>query len=70
MTKRGSLVHLRHHFVFIPNKVSSINGHFVVVFNKTVIEVIVGYEMTDYSQLITVHLVGYLPSHIQGALVE
>ena len=39
-------------------------------FNKTIIEfALVGYE-TGYSQLGATHLVGYLPSHIQRALME
>ena len=39
-------------------------------FNKTIISfALVGYE-TGYSQLSPVHLVGYLPSHIQRALME
>ena len=39
-------------------------------FNKTIIPfALVGYE-TGYSQLSATHLVGYLPSHIQRALME
>ena len=39
-------------------------------FNKTIIPfALVGYE-TGYSQLGATRLVGYLPSHIQRALVE
>jgi len=39
-------------------------------FNKTIIPfVLVGYE-TGYSQLGATRLVGYLPSHIQRALME
>ena len=39
-------------------------------FNKTIIPfVLVGYE-TGYSQLGATRLVGYLPSHIQLALME
>ena len=39
-------------------------------FNKTIIPfVLVGYA-TGYSQLGATHLVGYLPSHIQRALME
>ena len=39
-------------------------------FNKTIIPFeLVGYE-TDYVQLGATHLVGYLPSHIQRALME
>ena len=39
-------------------------------FNKTIIPfALVGYE-TGYSQLGATRLVGYLPSHIQGALME
>ena len=39
-------------------------------FNKTIIPfVLVGYE-TGYSQLGATRPVGYLPSHIQGALME
>ena len=40
-------------------------------FNKTIITpfALVGYE-TGYSQLGATHLVGYLPSHIQCALME
>ena len=39
-------------------------------FNKTIIPfAIVGYE-TGYSQLGATRLVGYLPSHIQRALME
>ena len=38
--------------------------------NKTIIPfALVGYE-TGYSQLGATHLVGYLPSHIQRALME
>ena len=40
------------------------------VFNKTIIPfVLVGYEI-GYSQLGLTGLVGYLPSHIQRALME
>ena len=39
-------------------------------FNKTIIPfALVGYE-TGYSQLGATHLAGYLPSHIQRALME
>ena len=39
-------------------------------FNKTIIPfALVGYE-TGYSQLGATRLVGYLPSHIQRALIE
>ena len=41
-------------------------------FNKTIIIIpfaLVGYE-TGYSQLSATRLVGYLPSHIQRALME
>ena len=39
-------------------------------FNKTIIPfALVGYE-TGYSQLAATRLVGYLPSHIQRALME
>jgi len=39
-------------------------------FNKTIIPFsLVGYE-TGYSQLGAARLVGYLPSHIQRALME
>ena len=39
-------------------------------FNKTIIPIaLVGYE-TGYSQLGATRLVGYLPSHIQRALME
>ena len=39
-------------------------------FNKTIIPLaLVGYE-TGYSQLGATRLVGYLPSHIQRALME
>ena len=39
-------------------------------FNKTIIPfALVGYE-SDYSQLGATRLVGYLPSHIQRALME
>ena len=39
-------------------------------FNKTIIPfALVGYE-TGYSQLDATRLVGYLPSHIQHALME
>ena len=39
-------------------------------FNKTIIPfALVGYD-TGYSQLGASHLVGYLPSHIQQALME
>ena len=39
-------------------------------FNKTIIPfALVGYE-TGYSQLDATRLVGYLPSHIQRALIE
>ena len=39
-------------------------------FNKTIIPfALVGYE-SGYSQLGATRLVGYLPSHIQGALME
>ena len=39
-------------------------------FKKTVIPLeLVGYE-TGYSQLGATHLAGYLPSHIQRALME
>ena len=39
-------------------------------FNKTIIPfALIGYE-TGYSQLGATRLVGYLPSHIQRALVE
>ena len=39
-------------------------------FNKTIIPfALVGYE-TGYSQLGSMRLVGYLPSHIQRALME
>ena len=39
-------------------------------FNKTIIPfALVGYE-TGYSQLGAMHLVGYLPSHIQCAPIE
>ena len=39
-------------------------------FNKTIIAfALVGYE-TGYSQLGSTRLVGYLPSHIQRALLE
>ena len=39
-------------------------------FNKTIIPfALVGYE-TDYRQLGTTRFVGYLPSHIQRALME
>ena len=39
-------------------------------FNKTIIPfVLVGYDI-GYSQLSATHLVGYLPSHIQHALME
>ena len=40
-------------------------------FNKTIIIpfALVGYE-TGYSQLGTTRLIGYLPSHIQRALME
>ena len=40
------------------------------IFNKTIIPfALVGYEI-GYSQLGTTGLVGYLPSHIQRALME
>ena len=39
-------------------------------FNKTIIPfVLVGYK-TGYSQLCATRLVGYLPSHIQRALIK
>ena len=44
--------------------------HFGGVFNKTIISfALVGYEI-GYSQLAPTGLVGYLPSHIQRALME
>ena len=44
--------------------------YFGGVFNKTIIPfVLVGYEI-GYSQLGPVGLFGYLPSHIQCALME
>ena len=43
---------------------------FLKEFNKTIIPfALVGYE-TGYSQLGATRLVGYLPSHIQRALME
>ena len=48
--------------------VSSNFLYFEGIFNKTIIPfALVGYEI-GYSQLGPVHLVGYLPSHIQRAL--
>ena len=38
-------------------------------FNKTIIHELVGYE-TGYTLLGATRLVGYLPSHIQRALME
>ena len=53
---------------FIP--VQSIFLYFGGVFNKTIIPfALVGYEI-GYSQLGPTGLVGYLPSHIQRALVK
>ena len=44
--------------------------YFGSVFNKTIIPfALVGYEI-GYSQLGSTGLVGYLPSHIQRALME
>ena len=54
-------------FLFL---VSSNFLYFGGVFNKTIIPfALVGYEI-GYSQLSSTGLVGYLPSHIQRALVE
>ena len=40
-------------------------------FNKTIIPfALVGYDETGFSQLGAMRLVGYLPSHIQRALME
>ena len=48
----------------------SIFLYFEGVFNKTIIPfALVGYEI-GYSQLGPTGLVGYLPSHIQRALME
>ena len=45
--------------------------YFGGVSNKTIIvSALVGYEMIAYSQLGLTGLVGYLPSHIQRALME
>ena len=55
--------------VFIPCLVYFLL-HFGGVFNKTISQFpLVGYEI-GYSQLGPTGLVGYLPSHIQRALME
>ena len=54
-------------FLFL---VYSIFLYFVGVFNKTIAPFVLdGYEIV-YSQLGPTGLVGYLPSHIQRALME
>jgi len=39
-------------------------------FNKTIIPLAFAGYKNDYSQLSAMHLVGYLPSHIQRTLME
>ena len=51
-------------------RISSFKFSELKEFNKTIIPfALVGYE-TGYSQLGATRLVGYLPSHIQRALME
>ena len=48
--------------VVLTNKIGENSRYYVAVFNKTVIPL----ALVEYAT----HLLGYLPSHIQSALVE
>ena len=52
------------------NKVGNNSWYFVGVFNKTNYSIPTCWIWDDFSQLGTTCLVGYLPSHIQCAVVE
>ena len=59
--------------VVFTNKVGRNSRYFVSVFDKTIIPfALVGYEMIIANSALraSLRLVGYLPSHIQRALVE
>ena len=66
----SSLLRFRSDFLAFFAHISDFNFLVLKEFNKTIIpSALVGYE-TGYSLLGATRLVGYLPSHIQRALVE
>ena len=66
----SSFFRFRSDFPVFFARISSFKFSELKEFNKTIIPfALVGYE-TGYSQLGATRLVGYLPSHIQRALME
>ena len=71
LSKYGDCTRLQS--VVFTNKVGRNSRYFVSVFDKTIIPfALVGYEMIIANSALraSLRLVGYLPSHIQRALVE
>ena len=73
LSKYGDCTRLNWKSVVFTNKVGMNSRYFVSVFDKTIIPfALVGYEMIIANSALraSLRLVGYLPSHIQRALVE
>ena len=72
ITSSSSFFRFRSDFLAFFARISNFKFLEFKEFNKTIIIIpfaLVGYE-TGYSQLGTTCLIGYLPSHIQRALME